>query len=135
MCEMLIRVVDKVNDDPYLDAKCTKRGDVITVQPDGWGWSRAELRNPDWRIIKIPGVTVIEAESFLGAEMDADPANPSQVLQRRAFRLDVDALPDSSGQVGDASRRNPLHRVNIDYDDLMALKISKPPLVDPNVFD
>lgn len=135
MCEMLVRVVDKVNDDPYLDAQCTKRGDVIAIQPDGWVWGTEELRNPEWRIIKIPGVPVVQAASFLGPEMDLDPANPSRVLQRRAFRLDVDALPDPRGQMGDSKRRNPLHRVNMGHDALMALKVAKPRLVDPNVFE
>ncbi len=135
MCEMLVRVVDKVNDDPYLDVQCTKRGDVIAIQPDGWVWGREELRNPDWRIVKVPGVSVTQAAAFLGPELNTDPANPSRMLRRRAFRLDVDALPDPKGQLGDHKRRNPLHRVNLDHVGLMAFKVAKPPLSDPNVFD
>lgn len=135
MCEMLVRVVDKINDDPYLDAKCTKRGDVITIQPDGWVWSRAELNNPDWRIIKVPGVSVAQAQEFLEPEADTDPANPSAVLQRRAHKIDLDALPDPKGQMVDAKRKNPLHRVNLNRDGLLAFKRTKPKLTDPNVFE
>lgn len=135
MCEMLVRVVDKVNDDPYLDAKCSKRGDVITIQPDGWMWSRLELKSPIWRIIKVPGVSVAQAEVFLTPEVDADPANPSAVLQRRAHKIDLDALPDAKAQIMDGNRGNPLHRVDVDAAGLMAHKIAKTALTDPNVFN
>lgn len=36
-------------------------GDVVTVQPDGWQWGRAEA-GPDahqmWTVIRVPGVPV-----------------------------------------------------------------------------
>ena len=56
MAELLVRVVDKTNDDKKLDAQCSKRGDVIVVQPDGWPWGREELKSEVWRIVKLPGV-------------------------------------------------------------------------------
>lgn len=34
MAEFLLRVVDKINPDPYLNTKCRKRGDVVAVCPD-----------------------------------------------------------------------------------------------------
>lgn len=135
MAELLVRVVDKINDDPYLNAQCTKRGDVIVVMPDGWGWGKQELTNPEWRIVKLPGVSVSEASTFLGPEFDTDPLNPSRMLQRRAFRLDVDALPDPKGQMADHKRKNPLHKVNLTGGQLIALKHKKPALADPNVLD
>lgn len=133
MAELLVRVVDKTNADPYLDAKCLKRGDVVVVMPDGHGWGKQELINPDWRIVKLPGIPVSQATHFLGPELPEDPLNPSLMLQRRAFKLDVDALPDPKGQMADRKRRNPLHKVNLTVAELAALKVRKPSLPDPNV--
>ena len=47
--ELLISFVDKSD-----HVGSTKRGDVIEICPDGWGWSDAELTHPDWRIIRSP---------------------------------------------------------------------------------
>lgn len=136
MAEMLVRVVDKISADPYLNAKLTKRGDVISVQPDGWVWGKEEQKNPDWRIVKLPGVSVTNASQFVAPEKDADPKNPSRVLQSRAARLDLDNLPLGIAAVmADIKRRNPTARTSLTAQDLAALKISKPPLADPNVFD
>ena len=89
MCELLIRVVSKVNADPYLDAKCTKRGDVIAVVEDGWAWGTDELANPHWRIVRVTGVPAATAAAFISPEIEIDPANPSLVLQRRGFSFDL----------------------------------------------
>ena len=55
MAEMLVRVVDKIGADVYKNAQCTKRGDVIVAQADGWGWGTQEQVNPHYRIVKLPG--------------------------------------------------------------------------------
>lgn len=125
MCEMLVRVVDKVGDNPVLDAKCTKRGDVIAVCPDGWIWGREELKNPDWRIVKVPGVTVSEASGFLAPELSAGPV-AVDLLRRRAFRLDLDGLTPE--QLTDEKRKNPIMRVNLDAAGLHARRLIKIPL-------
>lgn len=114
MCELLVRVVDKVNDDPYLDAQCTKRGDVIVIVEDDHEWGRAEIANPDWVIVRVPGVAADLAAGFVAAEVNDDPANPSRMLQARAFRFDLQATPT-------------------DLESLLAAKIRKPKLLDPNV--
>lgn len=115
MCELLVRVFDKTNPDcPYHDAQCTKRGDVIAVADDGHRWGGAELTHPDWRIVKVPGVPREAATGFLAPELNDDPANPSRVLQARAFTFDLYANPT-------------------DLDSLMAAKTRKPKLQDPNV--
>ena len=81
MCEVLVRVVDKVNpNDANLDAQCLKRGDFVSICPDGWGWSQIERTNPDWRIVKISGLSVEEAKAYLA----------KGAKYRRAFKLDVD---------------------------------------------
>ena len=88
MAELLVRVVDKVNSDFYLNCGCTKRGDVITVQEDGWPWGKEEIANPEWQIIKVPGVPAVKFEAFLAPERSLNGI-PSRTLRRRAFRLDL----------------------------------------------
>jgi hypothetical protein len=120
MCELLVRVIDKVNaDDPYLDAQCTKRGDVIVAVPDGWEWGRAELDDPQYSIVRVPLVPLAVGESFLGREFNTNPSAPSRMLQRRAFRLDIDALPADTA--------------TMTADDIMARKVRKPKRPDPNI--
>lgn len=115
MCELLVRVFDKTNSDcPYLDAQCHKRGDVIAVNEDGHLWGKEELANPDWRIIKVPGVRRSDATGFLARELDDDPSKPSRVLQARAFSYDLSARPT-------------------DLASLLSAQIRKPKLQDPNV--
>lgn len=122
MCELLVRSVSKTHpDDPYLCSKLTKRGDVIVAMPDGWGWGTAELANPEWVILKMPAVPLEFGQSFLGEEKNTDPSNPSYVLQRRAFYLDLDALL----QTGDLSSLNDAQ--------LAEYKRRKAPLEDPNI--
>lgn len=138
MCEMLVRVVDKINrDDPYLDAQCTKRGDVIVICEDGWAWSGAELKNPDWRVIKIPKVSVLEAQAFLQPEIDSDPKNPSKVLQRRAYKVDLEhaELAPVKMVLDDAARKTETALVDLTFEQLQAVKVQKPRLQDPNVFE
>lgn len=55
-----IRVVDKVNSDPRLDAGCRKRGDVVNIRPADWQWSADELANPNWVfvIVDIPNYLI-----------------------------------------------------------------------------
>lgn len=136
MCELLVRVVDKTNpDDPYLDAQLTKRGDVICIQPDGWPWGREELANPDWRIIKLPGIAAESLAAFTAPEVDNDPANPSRVLQRRAFRLDLDhaVLADAASVMADGERKQPAKAMALTAAQIIRARVRKPARVDPNV--
>jgi hypothetical protein len=95
MAELLVRIKDKVGEDIYKDCQLTKRGDVITIQEDGWEWSTAELKNPEWQIIKYPKVSVESLAHFLAPEVDTnpDPKQQSKTLQRRMIKLDIDNLP------------------------------------------
>ena len=70
MCEVLIRVVDNVQTDPILNAQCTKAGDIIHVAADGWPWGKEELINPEWRIVKLPGVSPSLLLDLLEVEFD-----------------------------------------------------------------
>ena len=131
MAELLVRVIDKVNkDDPYLDAKCLKRGDVVCVMSDGHAWSPAELKSPHWRVLHLPSLSVEKAEAFLGPEIDEDPKNPSKVLRRRALLpADVKQATQDGAKV-ESKIAVPLTEVAA-----LALKVAKPRLEDPNVFE
>lgn len=118
MCEMLVMREDKVNDDPYLDAQCYKRGDVIVIMEDGHPWSKEELDHPRWLVVKVPGVPRDKLTAYLVGE----PGDPLQnkMLQRRAFTFDMDAH-DQEGKK--------------DYNEAKALekKKAKPARADPLV--
>ncbi len=141
MAELLVRVHDKINPDFYLNTKCTKRGDVIDVEADGWPWGSLELSLPFFRIIKMTGFPVATARSWLAAEVDVDPLNPSKTLQRRASFLAIDnpaliaALPPAlAAYLADDTRAAPtftLPLVNaLAFQSLVTLKA---PIVDPAV--
>lgn len=100
MAEILVRVVDKVNEDYYLNCGCTKRGDVIVVAPDGWKWGVEERANPEWRILSLPQYSVEDLQAFLAPEKETDPSNPSRTLQKRGFKFDVDH-PDLPQEISD----------------------------------
>lgn len=138
MCELLLRVTDKVNPDFYMNTKCTKRGDVVVVQPDGWVWGERELTLPFWRILKAPGASMSAGETFLAPELDTDPQNPSRTLQRRAFGFNLahPSLPAAlTAYLVDDTRAQPAYTLAQSFKDtqLLAVKVTKPPIVDPGV--
>jgi hypothetical protein len=100
MCEFLIRVKEKPDVDPdfaspvavamnavHRSVKLLHAGDVVVVCPDGWGWSHAERNNPEWRIVKVPGMSVEQGNAFMSREMGSGV--PGEVLRRRHFSVDV----------------------------------------------
>lgn len=105
MCEMLVMREDKVNEDPVMDASCLKSGMVITIQEDGWEWSKEELDHPRWIVLRLPDVSVEEMEKkLLQTEsqklLEKNPLDPkadpvaNKALQQRAFKIDLAALPE-----------------------------------------
>lgn len=90
MAELLVRVVDR--GDPNDDAS-SKRGDVIALCPDGWAWSAAELSEPFWRVIAVPGVPVDDLRDL----MESPRAESARPRLRRVRYLDLDrATPGQS---------------------------------------
>jgi hypothetical protein len=88
MAEFLVRIRDKEGHNVGLLGE----REVVSVCEDGWKWSRIELSNPDWRILKVPGMTVEEGEVFTMPE----PVDTTRYIQRRrAFKIDVTVLPAS----------------------------------------
>lgn len=117
MARAVIMVHDRISSDPYLDVGILKQGDFVTVMEDDHRWSEYELALPCFKFIDIPGARVSDLSAFLVQE----PGDPVQnkMLRVRAFKVDIAQLPSKA----DALLLN----------DVLALKLAKPPLADPNV--
>ncbi len=128
MAEMLLWMQDRQGADIEHTSKLSQRGDVIVVQPDGWGWSLAEQTDP-FVVVVVPDATVTDLESFLSPEMpqpgneDAQWWDTTNTLQFRGFRVDVDSYTGGVLRSG----------ANVPLDEVLALKVQKPPLPDPKV--
>ena len=121
MAELLVRNIDKINpNSAELNAQCFKRGDVIVVQEDGWGWSPKELAGDPWTVIKFPRGTVSAANSYLTPVYAEGPDDP-RILLPRAFYFNLDAaLPQTTFAGGDAQ--------------MLSYKVEKGVVANPNVF-
>ena len=90
MAELLIRVTDKAaHPDPYIDVQRSKRGEVIVACRDGWQWSHREKTNPEWRIVRVPGLPDWFVESLMNPER-GDPL-VDRMLRRREAEFDLDS--------------------------------------------
>lgn len=107
MSELLVRIVDKGGD------ALTQAGDVIAACPDGWGWGRMELANPEWIIIRVPGVDPAAFADML----EQQTGDGGVLLRKRGRGLDLASLP-----IGDA------RIAVIDADTLLAARRTKPSL-------
>lgn len=97
MCELLVFVRDKVNpDDKFKDARLYKAGDVVVVVPDGWNWGLRELDNPDWRIVKMPGVDpeAQAVKALTDVEFNIGSRDVKNVLRRRSVKLDLASISE-----------------------------------------
>lgn len=95
MAEFLIKAIDALHEDPDKDkAGCYKRGDVVAVEPDGWQWGKLE-GPPKFVIVKIPDMTVEEAEQYVESERgtSSDPKLPTPVVTKRKYKLSIDNTP------------------------------------------
>jgi len=126
MAELLVRNIDKINpNSAELNMQCFKRGDVIVVQEDGWGWSPAELAGSPWTVIKFPDGSVSAANSYLPPAYAAGPDDPRIILPRAFyFDLDLPGVSPGTGEVvfagGDA--------------EMLSYKVEKGVVANPNVF-
>lgn len=130
MAEILIRVISKTNSDPVLDRETSKAGDVIHVAPDGWPWGSAELVNPEWRIVKLPGydpallLTMLEPEYLNVTQPDGSVKPKFMRKRKRWFDFSLDAnlktLLLNAAQVVTLNTSN--------KNKLLAIKAAKPAL-------
>lgn len=133
MAELLIRVRDKESHpDPYVDVQRSKRGDVIVACPDGWNWSHEERTNPDWRIVRIPGLPQDEVDALVAPESGDRRLNP--MLRRRAHSFDLDSA-DLPKAVRDAVADDKRSKAVVTVSAVIGRRMRKrkPPAVDPAV--
>lgn len=119
MAELLLRVVDKFNPHCAIkNRKLTKRGDVIHVAPDGWGWGKEEIANPEWRIVKLPGIDPSVFADLL--EPAVTEVNKHVVHKRRKF-INLDKAGEDLHTAVMAAVLEDRH-----HDAFLALKEAKP---------
>lgn len=95
--ELLIRIVDKtLSGNAEIDAQRTRAGDVIVVMPDGHIWGTEEILNPDWRIVRVPGLSQAEALSLVSPET-ATAFGDTRRLRKRQMSVDLEQLDIMEG--------------------------------------
>jgi hypothetical protein len=137
MCEIALVVVDTVNEDFYRDCMCYKAGDVIEVLPDGWKWGTLDMKNPNWRILKFPGIDVSQFTQFTSPQLPVDINNPSRTLLRRALQFDHKMFAKNRDRfakhLADDKRVDPFFTVtNFSVKDLAKFTMVKKTVADPN---
>lgn len=133
--ELLIRVIDKPRSGiAALDSKRTTAGDVIVAMPDGHIWGREEVRNPEWRIIRVPGMGRTEAEALTAPELP-ESFSPNRLLRKRQIRIDIEQLDIFAGGellAGRTATRKGVDCV-IEHGAFVACRSLKPKLTDPRI--
>lgn len=81
MAELLFCVTDKAP----VQVGAYVAGDVIVVCEDGHQWSAAERSHPDWRIVKLPGVSPGWVSDYQQAQFDMG----NRVIFKRAVGIDM----------------------------------------------
>ena len=127
MIELLVRIKDKIHDDPKLDVKLTKRGDVIAWHFEGQDWGIEELNNPEWRIIKA-NISEDEANTLISIERPPDEVKDYQLLRKRAVSLDLDTLGVDAADTKkrDDNKQPVLTTKNVEDTKIIKQKIPEP---------
>ncbi len=81
------------------EAGVAQRGDITAIKPDGWPWGKQEhpMTQDRWAvprffIIKIPGVTVAQAQKYTKPRMD--DVDPEKIKTNRLWKIEADSLPE-----------------------------------------
>jgi hypothetical protein len=126
MAEMMVCMEDRVSVDIESTSKQPQRGDVVRVMPDGWNWGAAERAAP-FSIVIVPDAVPEDLAVFIFPEAPPEPGMEwwalSNTLQFRGFKVDVDAYVGGVLRAGGTA--------TVPLDEVMALKVQKPPIPDP----
>lgn len=135
MCEVLLCVVDHSHPtNIYLDTKLPKRGDIIDIVADGHLWGGMELSDPDWRILRLPGIDRATLSDWLvrGAPQLRSGDHDTQLYRLHMADLDHVAIPSAlTVWLNDASRAVPIATVPAIL--LATVRISRPLVTNPAV--
>lgn len=91
--ELLIRVINRPDPDRKLHCRRFHRGDVIAAKPSDHPWTLRERKNRHWRILNVPSLTQIEADSLLSPELDPMAIKRFTWKRRRKLDLDSPTIP------------------------------------------
>ena len=83
--ELLVRRLQKPNWSAQANGTGSWIGDVVTIHEDGWPWSQRELTNPEWLVVKVPGVPASQGAILLASAFDAK----NVMLWKRAKGFDT----------------------------------------------
>jgi hypothetical protein len=123
MAELLVRIRNHTAGGVIVAGRL-RRGEVISVFADDHEWSAAEQDNPDWRVVKLPGVPVGIIERVLTRLTDMEEAAISQgdieekdiPDRRRAWRFNLSVLQSflNDADAVAAFRADPSFRALVD---------------------
>lgn len=81
MCELLVKAIDATHPDPIINlAGCYKRGDVVSVKPDGFNWGAGESDTSVFEIVKMVGMSVADMQYLLNANQEPVPLSAMQKI-------------------------------------------------------
>ncbi|HCZ47705.1 MAG TPA: hypothetical protein DCZ11_01720 [Gammaproteobacteria bacterium] len=113
MADVLLRVRDKPHQLlPGANGMSLGRGDVVTVRETPWPWTPAELSHPDWRILRLPNVSVAALGLLLRPQQD----ETLRVTRKRGAKVDLDSLDVPvalRGWLLDDTRQQPIRSHNM----------------------
>jgi hypothetical protein len=130
MADLVIRIRAKPEANSELAALKTTRGDVIEVLPTPWAFSVIELTNPDWRILRLPNVSVADALVLTKPELLTDAGGVDRLRRKRSAFFDVDdaTLPTAiSTWLLDDLRAVPIFTSNINRAQFLKFVKTKTP--------
>lgn len=109
MSEALVQIKEKAGFDPIANALADRPGDVIVVCPDGWPWTKEELTNPEWCVLKMPGQPVGALNSMCPPVFDAAGRMVSKHAQNFDMtNITVSGLLKTGEVIADASQKTTL---------------------------
>ncbi len=132
--ELLIRITDKPRSGKIaVDAQRTSAGDVIACAADGHIWGKREVSNPDWRIVRVPGLSRDIAVSLVAVELPV-AFGANRLLRKRQLRIDLEQLELlEPGILAERSATARTVDAVVTRANLRACLLLKPSLTDPRL--
>jgi len=121
MCEILLRVRDKESRDVGQRLIQNVAGDAVVIVEDGHRWGGAEVSNPDWRVLQMPGLPAAAVADLMESRPHWKDSDRISARKRQYIDVTDPWLRGvlASGQViqfteADAARLLALKRARVD---------------------
>jgi len=122
----VIRRVDKFNRDPLLDVGCTKAGDFIEIQDDGFFFGTNIVNSDMYIILELPNILAADIVYLLKAE---NIVASNIYIRKRGQALNMLKLPPRASSLWDGNKVSRPWELAV----LKANLVTKIPLNEPNV--